>query len=49
LQLGELEQQAVTWDYDSETGPTMFHLVNAYTRAAYYPDFPAAAFSLFIG
>ncbi len=43
FQLGKLEQDAVTWGYDSEPGPTMFHLVNAYTRAAHYPDLPAAA------
>ena len=34
FQLGEKEREAVEWGWEQEMGNTMFHLVNAYTRAA---------------
>jgi hypothetical protein len=32
--LGEREKEAVSWAWPQEAGETMFHVVNAYTRAA---------------
>jgi hypothetical protein len=34
FQLAQTEQEAVEWGYGYEPGFTMFHIVNAYTRAA---------------
>lgn len=34
--LGKIEQEAVEWAWPQETGDTMFHIVNTYTRAAQY-------------
>ena len=39
--LGKMEQEAVDWGYGLEPGRTMFHLVNAYTRAAQFSDLSA--------
>jgi hypothetical protein len=36
FQLGEKEKEAVEWGWSKEMGETMFHLVNAYTRAAQF-------------
>ena len=36
FQLSEKEREAVTWGWPQEAGDTMFHIVNAYTRAAQF-------------
>jgi hypothetical protein len=41
FQLGKMEQEAVEWGYGHEPGHTMFSVVNAYTRAAQYPELSA--------
>jgi len=41
FQLGKMEQEAVEWGYRFEPGNTMFHLVNAYTRAAQFSGLSA--------
>ena len=38
FQLGKVEQDAVEWAWPQERGETMFNVVNAYTRAAQYPE-----------
>ncbi|MBM4295779.1 MAG: DUF945 domain-containing protein, partial [Deltaproteobacteria bacterium] len=38
FQLGKREQEAVIRGYHHEPGPTLFHIINAYTRAAQSPD-----------
>jgi hypothetical protein len=43
FQLGEKERDAVEWGWNQEAGNTMFHLVNAYTRAAQFEGLPAEA------
>ncbi|MGD0627144.1 MAG: DUF932 domain-containing protein [Thermodesulfobacteriota bacterium] len=43
FQIGEKEREAVKWGWDQEAGNTMFHVVNAYTRAAQFPELPAEA------
>jgi hypothetical protein len=39
--LGEMEKSAVEWAWPLEEGETMFHVVNAYTRAAAMEGLPA--------
>jgi hypothetical protein len=34
FQIGEKEKEAVKWGWEQKMGKTMFHVVNAYTRAA---------------
>lgn len=41
--LGKVEQEAVEWGWGLESGDTMFHVVNAYTRAARFPGLPASS------
>ena len=41
--LGREEKEAVEWGWGLEAGDTMFHIVNAYTRAAQFPELPAAS------
>jgi len=41
FQLNKLEKEAVEWGWSRESGYTMFHLVNAYTRAAQFEGLPA--------
>jgi hypothetical protein len=41
FQLTKHEQKAVAWGWLWEPGNTMFHVVNAYTRAAMYNGLPA--------
>lgn len=43
FQLGEKEREAVKWGWEREMGSTMFHVVNAYTRAAKIEGLPAEA------
>jgi len=43
FQLGEKEREAVEWGWEQEMGNTMFHVVNAYTRAAQFEGLPAEA------
>ena len=43
FQLGEKERDAVEWGWNQEVGNTMFNVVNAYTRAAQFPELPAEA------
>jgi len=43
FQLGEKEREAVEWGWNQEAGNTMFHVVNAYTRAAQFEGLPAEA------
>lgn len=40
--LGKMEQEAVEWGWSFEEGETMFHIINAYTKAAQFQDLPAA-------
>lgn len=40
FQIGEKEREAVEWGWQQEGGgETMFHVVNAYTRAANWTDY----------
>lgn len=39
--LGKIEQEAVEWAWPQESGDTMFHIVNTYTRAAQYETLPS--------
>ncbi|MFU2207726.1 DUF932 domain-containing protein [Solidesulfovibrio sp. C21] len=39
--LGKPEVEAVEWAWPQEQGGTMFHVINAYTKAAQYPGLPA--------
>jgi len=39
--LGKDEKEAVEWEWRKEYGDTMFHIVNAYTRAAQLNGLPA--------
>ena len=41
--LAREEKEAVEWGWGFEAGDTMFHIVNTYTRAAQYPELPAAS------
>jgi hypothetical protein len=41
FQLNKAEKEAVEWGWVRESGYTMFHLVNAYTRAAQFEGLPA--------
>jgi hypothetical protein len=41
FQLNKAEKEAVEWGWSHEKGYTMFHLVNAYTRAAQFEGLPA--------
>jgi hypothetical protein len=43
FQLGEKEREAFEWGWNQEAGNSMFHLVNAYTRAAQFEGLPAEA------
>jgi hypothetical protein len=43
FQVGEKEREAVEWAWEQEMGKTMFHVVNAYTRAAQIEGLPAEA------
>jgi hypothetical protein len=43
FQLGEKERDAVEWGWNQEAGNTMFNVVNAYTRAAQFPELAAEA------
>jgi hypothetical protein len=43
FQLGEKEREAVKLGWEQEMGKTMFHVVNAYTRAAQFEGLPAEA------
>jgi len=43
FQLGEKERGAVEWGWNQEAGNSMFHLVNAYTRAAQFEGLSAEA------
>ena len=41
FQLSEKEQEAVKWGWQIEAGDTMFHVLNAYTRAAQFDGLSA--------
>ena len=43
FQIGEKEKEAVEWGWNQEMGNTMFHVVNAYTRAAQFEGLSAEA------
>ena len=43
FQLGDKEREAVEWGWNQEAGNSMFHLVNAYTRAAQFEGLSAEA------
>ena len=43
FQVGEKEREAVEWGWNLEPGNTMFHVVNAYTRAAQFEGLSAEA------
>ena len=43
FQLAEQEQEAVNWGWLWEPGETMYHIVNAYTRAAMFNGLAAAS------
>ena len=43
FQLGEKEREAVEWGWNQEAGNSIFHLVNAYTRAAQFEGLLAEA------
>ena len=43
FQIGEKEREAVKWGWEREMGKTMFHGVNAYTRAAQFEGLLAEA------
>lgn len=43
FQIGEKEREAVKWGWEQEMGKTMFHVVNAYTRAAQFEGLSAEA------
>jgi hypothetical protein len=43
FQVGEKEREAVNWGCEQEMGKTMFHVVNAYTRAAQFEGLSAEA------
>ena len=40
FQLDQPEKDAVLWGWDFEQGNTMFHIINAYTKAAQHPELP---------
>ncbi len=41
FQLGKVEQEAVEWAWPQETGDTVFHVVNTYTKSAQYEGLSA--------
>ena len=43
FQVGEKEREAVEWGWGQEPGISMFHVVNAYTRAAQFEGLSAEA------
>ena len=43
FQIREKEKEAVKWGWEQEMGKTMFHVVNAYTRAAEFEGLSAEA------
>jgi hypothetical protein len=43
FQVGEKEREAIKWGWEQEMGNTMFHVVNAYTRAAQFEGLSAEA------
>ena len=43
FQLAEKEREAVKWGWEQKMGKTMFHVVNAYTRAAQFEGLSAEA------
>jgi hypothetical protein len=46
FQIGEKEREAVKWGWEQKMGNTMFHVVNAYTRAAQFEGLSAEAGAL---
>ena len=40
--MNEKETEAVAWGYQSESGDTMYHVINAYTKGSQYPSLPSA-------
>ena len=47
FQIGQKEGEAVKWGWGQEMGNTMFHVVNAYTRAAQFEGVSAEASNRF--
>ncbi len=43
FQIGEKEREAVKWGWEQEMGNTIFHVINAYTRAAQFEGLSAEA------
>ncbi len=43
FRIGEKEREAIKWGWEQEMGKTMFHVVNAYTRAAQFEGLSAEA------
>ncbi|MFH2060502.1 MAG: DUF932 domain-containing protein [Pseudomonadota bacterium] len=41
FQLNKVEQEAVSWGWYQDMGETMFHIINAYTKASQYQDLSA--------
>jgi hypothetical protein len=41
FQLNKQEKEAVEWGWSRESGYTMFHVVNAYTRASQFEELSA--------
>ena len=39
--LNQIEQEAVEWGWNFDTGNTMFHVIGAYTKGAQQPDLAA--------
>lgn len=42
FQLNEKEAEAVGWGFRAEPGNTMYHIINAYTKASQFPNLPSA-------
>lgn len=38
--LTEKETEATNWGYEQEPGDSMYHIINAYTKGAQYPELP---------
>ena len=43
FQIGEKERKLAKWGWEQKMGRTMFHVVNAYTRAAQFDGLSAEA------
>jgi len=43
FQIGEKEREAIKWAWEQQMGETMFHVINADTRAAQFEGLPAEA------